>query len=111
LIVLPESPLFRSWYRPVDWQAVCGVVNSASRKYRTPVINARTWAGEETDFYDACHHLAGSGALKFCELLHREFLLPFYRGQPLPTGMDGSDPTWPAGHAAVALASIPLFAQ
>jgi hypothetical protein len=66
-----------------------------TRKYGTPVINARDWLGED-DFLDS-HHLLVEAAGKFTHRLAEEALLPLLRGTVLPAGR----PPAPAATLAV----------
>jgi hypothetical protein len=81
IVLMPEGPLFRSWYRPEDWTAIENYLGEISRNYRTPVINCRTWIAEQ-DFLDS-HHLRPNGAAKFTRRLGSEAILPLLNNGPL----------------------------
>lgn len=74
LVLMPEGPLFRSWYRPEDWTAIENYLGEIGRAYRTPVINCRTWIAEE-DFLDS-HHLRRQGAAEFTRHLGIDGIQP-----------------------------------
>lgn len=74
--VMPESPLFRSWYPPhvprvfADYSATLGV----------PVFNASTWLDDELMFADG-HHLLRPGAEAFSRRFGAECLAPWLQGE------------------------------
>jgi len=87
LVMMPEGPEFRSWYRPDDWSMLENYLGTISRTYRMPLINCRTWIAEN-DFLDS-HHLRIDGAAEFTRRLGTEAILPMLRDWP----MDGYDGT------------------
>ena len=80
LVVMPEGPVFRSWYPPDAWPRIEGWLGRISREYDAPLVNALEWIDEE-DFMDS-HHLFPRGADEFSRRLGRECLLPWLRRQP-----------------------------
>jgi hypothetical protein len=74
MVLMPEGPVLRSCYPPATWKRVYGSLEALGRQFRSPIINAREWVGEE-DFKDS-HHLLPSGATAFTERLGREVFLP-----------------------------------
>lgn len=83
LVVMPEGPVYRSWYGPETWPRVQTWIDQVSQEYGAEVINAREWIDEEEDFIDS-HHLLPEGAARFSERLGREHLLPLLRRLPEP---------------------------
>ena len=81
LVVMPEGPIFRSWYPPGTWEATKEWLRHISQEYDAPLINARDWIDDENDFMDS-HHLLLSGRAKFNERLGREYILPLLRRLP-----------------------------
>jgi hypothetical protein len=63
LLMMPEGPLFRSWYPPEAWPQIQAYLDELTREFGTPVINARAWLAEEL-FKDS-HHLRPEGAEVF----------------------------------------------
>jgi hypothetical protein len=78
LLLMPEGPVFRSWYPPGAWEQVSAFLGGLSRRYAVPVINARAWMAEE-DFADS-HHLLPAAAAAFSGRLGREALVPLLAG-------------------------------
>lgn len=74
LVVMPEGPLFRSWYPAGVWPQVQEFLDQLRRRYGVPVVNAREWMPEEA-FADS-HHLLPPGAAAFTERLGREAIAP-----------------------------------
>jgi hypothetical protein len=79
LYLMPEGPVFRSWYRPVTHQALNGYLTRLQREYGVPVIDARDWLAGEGDFYDS-HHLLPRAAAAFTQRFGREALQPLLAG-------------------------------
>jgi hypothetical protein len=77
LVLLPEGPTFRSWYRPAGWQALEGFLEQLHQEFGVEVVNAREWIDEE-GFFDS-HHLLPEAAARFSDRLGREVLLPWLR--------------------------------
>lgn len=75
LILMPEGPTFRSWYRPEGWKAVEKFLAELHQEFGVEVINTREWIEEEY-FFDS-HHLLPDGATRFSERLGREVLVPW----------------------------------
>jgi hypothetical protein len=80
LILMPEGPLFRSWY-PVS---VRGKVDrwlaNVAQQHGVPLIDTRTWF-DDSAFWDS-HHLRPTGAEHFTRRLSKEVLLPLLVQQP-----------------------------
>jgi hypothetical protein len=81
LLLMPEGPVFRSWYGPGVWPGVRKCLDELAGEYGVPVLDAREWMGED-DFSDS-HHLTCSGATRFTERLAGEELAPWLRGGPV----------------------------
>jgi hypothetical protein len=81
LLVMPEGPVYRSWYGPETWPKVRAWMDELSGEFGVDIINAREWMGED-DFRDS-HHLLPAGAATFTERLGREAILPLLRRLPL----------------------------
>jgi hypothetical protein len=88
LLLMPEGPQFRSWYRPADWACIESFLGEVSREYGAPIVNAREWLAEE-DFSDS-HHLLPAGAAKFTDRLGREALPRLLPGREASNGARGS---------------------
>jgi hypothetical protein len=67
LLLMPEGPIFRSWYSALARSEVESFLCELHRQYGTPVVNAHEWIGED-DFFDS-HHLLASGAEVFSQRL------------------------------------------
>ncbi len=80
LLVMPEGPMYRSWYGPETWPKIQAWLDETSREFASPVINAREWMAEE-DFSDS-HHLLPQAAAPFSQRLGREGILPVLRCLP-----------------------------
>jgi hypothetical protein len=68
---MPEGPIFRSWYDPAGLAAFDAYVTRVAGEFGAPVIDARFWLNDESDFYDS-HHLLNRGAEKFTARFARE---------------------------------------
>jgi hypothetical protein len=79
LVWLPEASAFRAWYTADNLKQLQALLNRLSREYAVPLIDARTWVGDD-DFADG-HHLLPAGAAAFTERLGREVLLPLLAGR------------------------------
>ena len=75
LVSMPQGPLMRSLHAPGLLEPLEREFASLSRKSGFPLVDARTWLGEEK-FRDS-FHLTGEGAEAFTERLVREHLLPW----------------------------------
>ena len=71
LLLMPEGPVFRSWYDQVGLRAFDEYVARVAGEFGTPVIDARLWLNDESDFYDS-HHLLKGGGAKFTARFARE---------------------------------------
>jgi hypothetical protein len=77
LLLMPEGTDFRRYFYPPEAQvAINEYLNSVSKQYETPLIDARTWIQDE-EFIDS-HHLIPHGATQFTERLGREVLQPYF---------------------------------
>ncbi len=74
LVLMPEGPVFRSWYPPGSWSEVRSFLGGLTYEYGVPVIDARAWVGEE-GFIDS-HHLYPHGAEAFTLRLGEEAIAP-----------------------------------
>jgi hypothetical protein len=70
LVVMPESPLFRSWYSDDAKARIRGFLEELGRAYRIPIIDANEWLAE-ADFEDG-HHTQLWGAESFTSRLKAE---------------------------------------
>lgn len=77
LVVMPEGPVFRSWYGPTTWPQVQRHLEDLAAEYGIPWYNLREWF-EEEGFSDS-HHLLAEAADVFSERLGRDVLLPLLR--------------------------------
>lgn len=78
VLVMPESAMFRAWYRPGVWDVAFSYLQSLCARCDAELINAREWAVPEEEFLDG-HHLLDAGARRFTERLGREVLSPRLR--------------------------------
>jgi hypothetical protein len=78
LLVMPEGPVYHSWYAPGAYDEVRKWLENVSREYGCSVIDAREWMPTEDDYKDS-HHLTPAGAERFTERLGREKLVPLLR--------------------------------
>jgi hypothetical protein len=72
LVLMPESPEFRTWYRAGARDKIRAWVNETAREYGVPLIDAWEWS-EEEDFCDG-HHLTTTGARRFEARLRSELV-------------------------------------
>jgi hypothetical protein len=77
LVVMPEGPVFRSWYAPETWKWIQAWLEQVAHENGAALINAREWIAED-EFMDS-HHLLPRGADRFSERLGREYILPLVR--------------------------------
>jgi hypothetical protein len=77
LVLMPEGPMFRSWYPPAVWSQIRNYLSRISSAFDVPLINAREWLAESA-FADS-HHLRSEGATAFTERLAREEIMPLVR--------------------------------
>jgi hypothetical protein len=77
LVVMPEGPVYRSWYGPDTWARIEAWLDEISREQGVEVINTREWM-DEADFKDS-HHLLPSAAARFTQRLACERILPILR--------------------------------
>jgi hypothetical protein len=76
LVLMPESPAFRDLYPPGALRTLAVYLDGLTAEYAVPVLDARTWVGED-GFWDG-HHLLPAGAVAFSRRLGRE-ARPFLR--------------------------------
>jgi hypothetical protein len=81
LIILPEHSTLRGWYPSATRAVLTAYLKRLGDVYRAPVIDARTWCGDE-EFVDYCH-LHPVGARSFSERFGREVYQPLLEGQAL----------------------------
>jgi len=79
LVLMPEGPVFRSWYRGDTWKQIKGFLDALSRQTGVPVFNAREWLDED-EFVDS-HHMLPQGSAHFTERLGREVIVPLLTRQ------------------------------
>lgn len=70
VVIMPEGPVFRSWYRPGAREEFLEKMNDLAKQHQCPVINGWEWQSE-VEFGDS-HHLRASGAKAFSERLAKE---------------------------------------
>jgi hypothetical protein len=76
LVLMPESPAFRDLYPPAALRTLAAYLDGLTGEYAVPLLDARTWVGED-GFWDG-HHLLPAGAVAFSHRLGRE-ARPFLR--------------------------------
>src|SRR5262249_33868026 len=74
-LVMPEGPLFRSWYRAGAWNEIEAAIVPLCRKYGVSYYNEREWCDDEAWFFDS-HHLTREGGHDFTDRLAHEVLIP-----------------------------------
>lgn len=79
VLVMPESPEFRSWYAPETRVKVRECLAGLSAEFGVPVFDTSAWVDDEAAFMDG-HHLLGPAAERFSERLGRECIGPWVRG-------------------------------
>jgi hypothetical protein len=72
LVLMPEGPVFGSFYPPSARAGVDAFLGGLCRDEGVTLVDARDWLGED-DFWDS-HHLLPSGAARFTDRLGREAL-------------------------------------
>ena len=80
LFVMPESPLFRSWYPPGVRERINEYLRSLSRDFDVPLFDASAWIDDENAFLDG-HHLLRPAASAFSERFGRECVQPWVRAK------------------------------
>lgn len=75
LVVLPEGPVFRSWYPPGVLPQIQGYLAEVTQRYGATLIDAQRWLDTESAFLDS-HHLLPAAAEEFSRRLGKEGLLP-----------------------------------
>ena len=73
-VLMPEGPLFRTFYLPERVAPVLATFAGLSRKHGFPLLSARDWFDEDK-FRDS-YHLHEQGANAFTERLLREIISP-----------------------------------
>ncbi|MFM8286186.1 MAG: hypothetical protein ACKOGA_05615, partial [Planctomycetaceae bacterium] len=81
LVMMPESPRFKTLYSPQNWQAVAQVAGQLGQESGTQVVDARDWIPREEAFADG-HHLLPAAAREFTFRLAK--WLPPSAEQPHP---------------------------
>ncbi len=70
LVVVPESPVFRSWYGAEANTQIPRQIQALAELANASVIDAREWL-DESDFSDG-HHSTANGATRFTQRLKQE---------------------------------------
>lgn len=70
VVIMPEGPEMRSWYRPGAREEFLKKLNELAKQHHSPVMNGWEWQSE-VEFGDS-HHLRASGAKAFSERLAKE---------------------------------------
>jgi hypothetical protein len=78
VVLMPEGPVFRSWYPPATRKQIDTFLADLKRRYDTPVIDASAWLDSEDYFLDS-HHLLPEPAAVFSRRLGHEALPPLLR--------------------------------
>jgi hypothetical protein len=79
LVLMPEGPLFRSWYSPIARCELDVFLRELRRTHDAPVINANEWM-HENEFLDS-HHLMADGAFAFSQRLARDAVCPMLKSR------------------------------
>lgn len=80
LFVMPESPIFRSWYPPGVRERINEYLRGLSREFDVPLFDASAWIDDENAFLDG-HHLLRPAASAFSERFGRECVQPWVRAK------------------------------
>lgn len=80
LFTMPESPTFRSWYRPAAKSRVVEFLNGLATDCGVPLFHTSAWIEDEKSFMDG-HHLFHDPAVAFSERLGRECIVPWLQGK------------------------------
>jgi hypothetical protein len=90
VVVMPEGPTFRSWYRTGALHELASALKCVTRECGAHLVISSEWI-EEQDFWDS-HHLLASGAERFSARLTREALEPVLQGR-LNVALQSTDAT------------------
>jgi hypothetical protein len=78
VLVMPEGPVFRSWYRPGAWTEVEASLRGLCSRAGATFVSARDWF-DEGAFSDS-HHLRVAGGEQFSRRFASQVLVPALRG-------------------------------
>jgi hypothetical protein len=79
-VLMPEHSVLRQWYPPMQSELTT-YLRRLSEDYRAPVVDARSWCGDE-DIPDCCH-LSPRGAHTFSDRFGREVYQALLLGRPI----------------------------
>ena len=79
LVLMPEGPIFQSWYAPATTAQVNDFLSELSAEFGCAVVNARDWVPEEA-FSDS-HHALRRGGVAFTKRLAQEAILPLLKAE------------------------------
>ena len=77
LVVMPEGPMFRSWYREGAWTELESFLHELAARQGAVFVSTRDWFGEEA-FFDS-HHMVVAGGRQFSTRFSAEVLAPRLR--------------------------------
>jgi hypothetical protein len=100
VLVMPEGPAFRSWYRPGAWEEFEAALRGLCSRGGAAFVSARDWLDEEA-FSDS-HHLRVAGAEHFSRRFGAEVLLPALRGSVVGGGRPQLSLGWAGGRDSAA---------
>jgi len=80
LFMMPESPVFRSWYPPGVRERIADYLAMLSREFHVPAFDASTWENDERAYMDG-HHLLGPAAEAFSKRFGSECMAPWLHGE------------------------------
>jgi hypothetical protein len=83
LVLMPEGPIFRSWYPAAAWRQIDTALKELSRECGVPLLDLRECAGE-ADFLDS-HHLYPEGATVYTRRLAERLVPLLHQGEPSPS--------------------------
>jgi hypothetical protein len=95
-VYMPEHSGLRGWYTDRTLSRIGAYLGQISEEYGVPVIDARTWVGDD-GFHDFSH-MQVKGARAFSAIVGREILRPLLEGRPLPPAVllrPGAGPSAP----------------
>ena len=82
LVILPEGPVFQSWYKPGAYQLVRDTLDQFANEFGVAVLDLHDGLSED-DFIDS-HHLTPPSAAWFTARLGTDMVLPILRKQVGP---------------------------
>jgi hypothetical protein len=89
VVMMPESSEYRAMYSAAAKRTISQYVANLERTYRVPVIDARTWLGD--DAFSDCNHVFRPAGIAFTRRLTAEVIGPMVAGRLQPRLVAGRD--------------------